>query len=108
MTAHSKFGTKRQALTALAVATGMMAFTAQAEDAAATDGTIGEVVVTAQFRQQKLQDTPIAITAVTGEQLEERSATNLSAIADSAPRVILRPAAAAFGTSIPATIRLIA
>ena len=105
MTAHSKFGTKRQALTALAVATGMMAFTAQAEDAAATDGTIGEVVVTAQFRQQKLQDTPIAITAVTGEQLESRSATNLAAIADSAPSVILRPASAAFGNSITATIR---
>ena len=29
-----------------------------------------EVVVTAQFREQRLQDTPIAITAVTAEMLE--------------------------------------
>ncbi|HEY0341563.1 MAG TPA: hypothetical protein VGC34_12210, partial [Steroidobacteraceae bacterium] len=46
-----------------------------AEDAAATgpqvpaDVGLEEVVVTAQFRQQKVQDTPIAITAVNAAML---------------------------------------
>ena len=64
-----------------------------------------EIVVTAQFREQKLQDTPIAITAITGDALERRSAGALSDIANSAPSVVLRPASAAFGNSITASIR---
>ena len=32
--------------------------------------TLTEIVVTAQYRQQNLQDTPIAITAVTAEMIE--------------------------------------
>ena len=35
--------------------------------------TLSEIVVTAQYRQQNLQDTPIAITAVTAEMIEQRS-----------------------------------
>ena len=59
MTARNKFGAKRPALTALAVATGLVAFTAQTQAAEEAAG-IEEIVVTAQFRQQKLQDTPLA------------------------------------------------
>ena len=43
-----------------------------------------EIVVTAQFREQGLQSTPVAITAVTGSQLEQRtlsSVTDLNALA---------------------------
>ena len=64
-----------------------------------------EIVVTAQFRSQRLQDTPIAITAITGEALEQRGSTNLADVASTAPSVVLRPASAAFGNSIVATIR---
>ena len=64
-----------------------------------------EIVVTAQFHSQKLQDTPIAITAVTGASLEARSATSLSDAAGNAPSVVLRPASAAFGDSVTASIR---
>jgi iron complex outermembrane receptor protein len=80
---------------------------AVAQNAQSTEqaGTLGEVVVTAQFKQQKLQDTPIAITAVTAEMIEQRSAVNLADIAASAPSVTLRPASAAFGNSIFASIR---
>jgi iron complex outermembrane receptor protein len=70
-----------------------------------TETTLTEIVVTAQYRQQNLQDTPIAITAVTAEMIEQRSATNLADIASTAPSVVLRPASAAFGTSITASIR---
>ena len=38
---------------------------------------IDEVVVTAQFREQNVQSTPIAITAMSAEQLEERGQTSI-------------------------------
>jgi len=37
--------------------------------------------------------------------IEQRSATNLADIASTAPSVLLRPASAAFGTSVTASIR---
>ncbi len=70
-----------------------------------SDERLEEVVVTAQFREERLQDTPIAITAVTAEMIEQRSATNLADVANAAPSVVLRPASAAFGNSITASIR---
>ena len=63
------------------------------------------IVVTAQFREQALQDTPIAITAVTSEMLESRSQTNITEVANQAPSVTLRPATGAFGNSMSASIR---
>ena len=36
-----------------------------------------EVIVTAQFRQENLQDTPLAITAVSGDQLEKQGLQNV-------------------------------
>jgi iron complex outermembrane receptor protein len=66
---------------------------------------VDEIVVTAQFREQRLQDTPIAITAISGEALEQRGSTNLTDVAKSAPSVVLRPASASFGNSVTASIR---
>ncbi len=40
--------------------------------AADTSGPLQEVIVTAQFRQENLQDTAIAITAVSGQRLDEQ------------------------------------
>jgi iron complex outermembrane receptor protein len=70
-----------------------------------TGGGLEEVVVTAQFRSQSLQDTPIAITAVNAEMLESRSQNNLSALADQAPNVILRETGGAFGPGMSANHR---
>jgi iron complex outermembrane receptor protein len=50
----------------------------------------GEIVVTAQFREQNVQSTPIAITAMSAEQLEARGQTNIVEIATKAPSVNLR------------------
>jgi iron complex outermembrane receptor protein len=69
----------------------------------ATDG--NEIVVTAQFREQKLQDVPIAITALSGDTLEQRGQTNLADLGGSAPNVTLRQAPATYGPAVVAFIR---
>lgn len=50
-----------------------------------------EIVVTAQFRSQKLQDTPLAITAMNGESLAARGQTNVAEVAAQTPNVTLAP-----------------
>jgi len=76
---------------------------AEADASNETAGTV--ITVTAQFREQNLQDTPIAITAVNAEMMEARSQTQLSEVVRQAPSVDLRPATGAFGPSISASIR---
>ena len=88
---------------AMGVATPAIAQSGGEQDNAEDDENI--IVVTAQFREQNLQDTPLAITAITGDLLDARSQTNLSEIANQAPSVQLRPLAGAFGPSIAVTIR---
>ncbi len=80
---------------------------AMAQDSAeaAADDSSNEIVVTAQFRSQRLQDVPIAITAVTGEMMEQRGQTNLADIGNNAPNVTLRQSAASFGPAVSAYIR---
>ncbi len=74
--------------------------------APATDGnTVSEVTVTAQFRTQNLQSTPIAITAVNAEMLEQRNQTSIEQITSQAPNVTLKQNGAAFGSSMVAFIR---
>ena len=64
-----------------------------------------EVVVTAQFREQRLQDVPLSITAIPAALLEQRSQDSLVEVANQAPNVTLRPQGASFGPSIGASIR---
>ncbi|HWK42812.1 MAG TPA: TonB-dependent receptor [Croceibacterium sp.] len=63
------------------------------------------IIVTAQFREQNLQDTPIAITAVNSAMLEARSQTDISQVANQAPSVTLKPQGAAYGPALGANIR---
>lgn len=77
----------------------------QADRSDPADVAGNEIVVTAQFREQRLQDVPLAITAVSGEQLEAKNQTNLAQVADSAPNVTVRPQGGAFGPSVVASIR---
>src|SRR6188768_818297 len=71
----------------------------------ATGDTLEEVVVTAQFREQRLQDTPIAITAVTAEMIDARNQTSLAQVAAQAPNVILTETGGAFDPGMSARIR---
>ena len=58
-----------------------------------TDG-IGTIVVTARRRAESLQDTPISITAVTSEALEQRGINTVTDIGDFTPNV-------QFNSSVP-------
>jgi iron complex outermembrane receptor protein len=68
-------------------------------------GKLEEVTVTATFREARLQDTPIAITAVTAEMLEQRSQSNVFEIARQAPNVSLAPQGQGYGPTMLAFIR---
>lgn len=74
---------------------------------AATPATdvLEEVTVTAQFREQSVQTTPLSITAISGDLLQSRNQTNLSEITNQAPNVTLKPQGAAFGPAMGASIR---
>ncbi|HWM65020.1 MAG TPA: TonB-dependent receptor plug domain-containing protein [Steroidobacteraceae bacterium] len=50
-----------------------------------TEGTLQEIVVTAERRSENLQDVPIAITAVSGDALDRAGATSITALADVTP-----------------------
>lgn len=78
---------------------------AQESGAKAEEGGNTEIIVTAQFREQRLQDIPLAITAVNAEMLQAKNQTDISQVADRAPNVSLRKQGASFGPSISASIR---
>jgi iron complex outermembrane receptor protein len=69
------------------------------------EGRTNVITVTAQFREQNLQDTPIAITAVNAEMLEARGQTNIAEVAAQAPNVSLTPQPQNGGTGLIAYIR---
>lgn len=50
-----------------------------------TTETLGQVVVTAQKREQKLQDVPIAVTAITAKELESRGIQDIADLSALAP-----------------------
>ncbi|MFC4254197.1 TonB-dependent receptor [Altererythrobacter xixiisoli] len=102
------FLTAGVSLGTLALAAPLAAQEAPAEPVAAeaeAERPSNEIIVTAQFREQRLQDTPIAITAVNSEMLTARSQTDISQITAQAPNVSLKPQGAAFGPSLAASIR---
>ncbi len=91
------------ASSALALTSG--AAIAQEQATQTNDNVIEEVTVTAQFRSQRLQDVPVAITAVTGDMLDARGQTGIVDIGEQAPNVTLRQAPANFGPAVVAYIR---
>lgn len=93
------------ALGASALAMGIAAPVMAQDKANDEEGAGREIVVTAQFREQKLQDTPLSITAVDSGLLESRNQTDLSQIARQAPNVTLNGMGGAYGSSLGASIR---
>jgi len=89
---------------AMAVMAALGSASVQAQQASDTDA-LEEVIVTAQFRSENLQETPLAITAITGDMLEARSQTSIYEVAQQAPNVFLAPQAQANGSGLIAYIR---
>jgi iron complex outermembrane recepter protein len=60
-------------------------------DPAASEGQSdsGSIVVTARRREERLQDVPIAVTAITGEALEAAGAIDITDVQNQAPNVTL-------------------
>jgi len=76
-----------ETVSVLAVATALSATTVSAQEE--TDETIWfeEIVVTAQKRDQSIQDVPISVQVVTGELMRDRNANDLEDITDTLPNV---------------------
>lgn len=66
---------------------------------------IEEVVVTARYRAESLQVSPLAITAISADEIDVRSFTSSADIGYNIPNASFRPAQAAFGNTMTAFIR---
>ena len=74
-----------------------------AQDAGARDA-LDEVIVTARRREESLQDVPIAVSAFSGEQLEEIGIVDITALTNRAPNIQLEVSRAT-NTTLTAYIR---
>src|SRR5690349_21253336 len=68
-------------------------------------GGLEEVVVSAQFREEKLQSTPIAISAFTAENMEARGISNVTDLDAFVPNAVIQPLGAGWGATMAAFIR---
>jgi iron complex outermembrane recepter protein len=60
----------------------------QAQNTPGAEGTaLDEIVVTARRREESLLETPVAITAITGEDLRDKGITSFNQLADSTPSI---------------------
>jgi len=71
----------------LALFTGVLAPVGGALAQSSDTGALEEIVVTAQKRSENLQSVPIAVTAVTGEELEKQGVVDVLALANVSPGV---------------------
>jgi len=69
------------------------------------ESALEEIVVTARYREENLQTTPIAITAMTAAEIDMRAFTDAYEISYVTPNASFRPAQAAYGNSMTAYIR---
>jgi iron complex outermembrane receptor protein len=85
------------ASTALAAVLGLPG-QALAQATASENGGLEEIVVTAQKREQSLQDVPIAVTAVTQENLQANRIYTVNDLSAIAPGVTVKPSAGGIST----------
>lgn len=97
-TMFSRRGALFVSTAAAAVLTGSLQ--AQAQEAEQDDtGGLTEIIVTAQKREQSLQDVPIAVTAVTGESLQANRVFSVNDLSGLAPGMTVKPSPG--GSSVP-------
>jgi iron complex outermembrane receptor protein len=96
---------KRVSTVVLAIVMVLVCGTTMGQEMADEEFMIEEIVVTAEFREKAIQDTPLAITAFNAEMMEVRNQVTLDQIAWQAPNVSLRPNNSGMGSSLVASIR---
>jgi outer membrane receptor protein involved in Fe transport len=69
------------------------------------EGELAEVTVTARFREENLQQAPLAITALSAESLTDMGFTDLSQVGRAIPNTYFRQQSAAYGRSTAMFIR---
>ncbi|MES2698702.1 MAG: TonB-dependent receptor [Pseudomonadota bacterium] len=79
--------------------------TAFAQDQEEDTSSIGDIIVTATRQSTNLQDTPIAITAVTSEDLATRGITNVAELTAVVPNAQFQRTQGAFGPGVSGLIR---
>jgi len=96
-----------RAVSGVLIASGMLAGAPAVAQQVEMEGKrpLEEIIVTARYREERLQEIPIAITAIDAEELEMRAFTLASDVAYSVPNASFRPAQAAFGNTMTAFIR---
>jgi len=78
---------------------------AHAQDQQGSERSVTDIIVTATRQATNLQDTPIAITAVTAQALEERGLKSVTDLTSVVPNAEFRKTHGAFGPGVSATIR---
>lgn len=79
---------------------------AQSAQAGSEDGPDSrDIIVTAQFRSQRLQDTPLSITAVNAEMLEAREQKSVADLGQFSPNVNISQGSSLYGNALSAFIR---
>src|ERR1041384_923549 len=82
-----------------------VSFVSSVVAAESDEGALEEVVVSAQFRETRLQNTPIAITAFTAENLEVRGIDNVTDLDAFVPNAVIQPLGAGWGATMAAFVR---
>jgi len=96
---NTKFNTRRGLLACTAMASTFFGVNAAyAQSANADNGGLEEIIVTAQKREQSLQDVPIAVTAVTEDSLKANRILNVNDLASVAPGLTVRPSPGGINT----------
>lgn len=89
---HNSFAGRKLLVAAMLASAGaalpQVAIAQQADDTAVSNT---EIIVTAQRREEKAQDVPIMITAVSAEGLRERAVTDLQGLQNQVPSLIVAP-----------------
>ncbi|HXC59533.1 MAG TPA: TonB-dependent receptor plug domain-containing protein, partial [Steroidobacteraceae bacterium] len=83
----------------------LAALPALAQQKPADNTELGEIIVTATRQATNLQDTPIAITAVTSETLEDMGLKSVADLSAVVPNAQFRRAQGAFGPGVTTFIR---
>jgi iron complex outermembrane receptor protein len=73
---------------------------ASAADTSASDSNLGEIVVTAERRNEKLVDVPIVVTALSDDKLQSSGVTDMNSLAQAVPGLHVDQSGAFFQPSI--------